>query len=322
MKDEKNNKMIRRVLFIVILMICTFVYYGFAQECIHDLAGRTIVIKKPFQRIISLYPAHTENLFSLGLDKEIIGVSRSDASAVYTEKVRQKTVFSYHDGPEKFIAARPDLVLIRPMIERAYPALVHKLEQAGIVVVSLQPKTVQEMYNYWLCLGKLTGKEIEARKMIEKFRKGLDKIAQCVAKVPVSKRKKVYFEAIHKKMKTFAPSSIAVFVLQSAGGINIASDAITVRKTNIAFYGKERILSHADEIDIYLAQRGKMNRITVHDIINEPGFQLIKAVREGQVYVIDEKIVSRPTMRLLQGIYKIARILYPELFVNREIGEP
>ena len=51
-------------------------------------------------------------------------------------------------------------------------------------------------------------------------------------------------------------------------------------------------------------------------INSEPGFQAIKAIQEHQVYLIDEKIVSRPTMRLLMGIYEFGSKLYPELFTK------
>jgi iron complex transport system substrate-binding protein len=121
----------------------------------------------------------------------------------------------------------------------------------------------------------------------------------------------VYFEAIHSKMKTFAPDSMAVFALETAGGINIAADAKPVRNTNIAYYGKERLLSRGGSIDVYLAQFGAMNRPTKELIMNEPGFKTIKAVSEGEIYFVDEQIVSRPTMRLLDGIYNIGKILYP-----------
>ena len=93
------------------------------------------------------------------------------------------------------------------------------------------------------------------------------------------------------------------------------ADAKPVRKTsNIAFYGKERILSHADEIDVFLAQQGVMNQVSKELIVSEPGFMAIRAVAKGEVYLVDEKIVSRPTMRLLQGIRRIGEILYPQLF--------
>ncbi len=114
-----------------------------APNVVIDQAGRKIVINDPHHRIISLYGAHTENLFQLGLDKEIIGVSRNED---YPTQALEKRVFSYHDDPEKFLAARPDLVLVRPMIDRGYPQLVARLEKSGITVASLQPGTVEEMY--------------------------------------------------------------------------------------------------------------------------------------------------------------------------------
>ena len=283
-----------------------------------DRSGNKICVEAPFKRIISLYGAHSENLFSLGLDKEIIGVSKNEA---YPAQAKKKPVFSYHDDGEKFIAARPDLVLIRPMIAGGYINLVLKLQRTGITVVSLQPRTVDEMYSYWKKLGILTGKERRADEMITAFHARLNRIELLVNDIHTSKKKKVYFEAIHSKMKTFSPSSIAIFALKSAGGINVAHDAQARRGTNIAAYGKERILSHAEEIEIYLAQRGPMNHAKVRRIKEEGGFSAIRAVKEGKIYIIDEQIISRPTMRLLEGIYEIGRILYPERFDDRTWGD-
>jgi iron complex transport system substrate-binding protein len=132
-------------------------------------------------------------------------------------------------------------------------------------------------------------------------------------------KKKVYFESIHRKMKTFSPDSMAIFALETAGGINIAEDAKPVRNTNIAQYGKERILSHASEIDVYLAQSGAMNPPSIEMIEDEPGFKAIKAVINHQIYIIDEQIVSRPTLRLLEGIQEIGRILYPDVFREKRV---
>jgi iron complex transport system substrate-binding protein len=280
-----------------------------ADNVIIDQAGRKIFTNDPYHRIISLYGAHTENLFELGLDREIIGVSRHED---YPPRALKKPEFSYHDDPEKFLAAHPDLVVIRPMIDRGYPQLIARLEKSGITVVSLQPGTVEEMYTYWRILGVLTGRQDRALRMVANFQKAVLEFDTLTASIVI--RKKVYFEAIHSKMKTFSPDSMAVFALETAGGINIAADAIPVRKTNIAYYGKERILSRAAEIDVYLAQSGTMNQPSVSLIKNEPGYQVIKAVHHNQVYIVDERIISRPTYRLLDGINEIGRILYPEVF--------
>lgn len=274
---------------------------------VKDRSGRQIDVKTPFSRIISLYGAHTENLFALGLDKEIIGVGRNEN---YPAEARQKPMFSYHDDAEKFMAAKPDLVLVRPLIDRVYREFVRKLEQAGIVVVSLQPVGIADMYAYWRDLGRLTGREREAEKMVRTFESAVAEVRERVSKIPPAARKRVYFEAIHQKMKTFSKDAIAMFVVETAGGINVAADADQMRQTNIAAYGKERILARAAEIDVYLAQHGPMNPVTVEMIKAEPGFSVIKAVKENQVYLIDEMIVSRPGMRLIEGILRVEGILY------------
>ncbi|MEZ4527011.1 MAG: ABC transporter substrate-binding protein [Desulfobacterales bacterium] len=279
-----------------------------SAKTVTDLSGRKIAVEKPFARIISLYGAHTENLFSLGLDKEIIGVSANES---FPPEALTRPVFSYHDDAEKFMAAKPDLVLTRPMIDRTCKPFVEKLEQAGITVVSLQPVGAEDMYAYWRDLGILTGRESAAEKMIARFQKAVTEAGERIKKIAPEKRRRVYFEAIHSKMKTFSKDSMSMFVLRTAGGINIAEDASQMRQTNIAAYGKERILAKAGEIDVFLAQQGTMNPVSVEIIVNEPGFQAIKAVKNKEVHLIDELLVSRPTLRLIDGIRQISRILYP-----------
>jgi iron complex transport system substrate-binding protein len=281
-------------------------------QTVSDQAGRRISVARPFERIISLYGAHTENLFALRAGDLLIGVSPHED---YPEKARGKPAFSYHDDPERFLAARPDLVLVRPMIDRGYPQLVQRLEKSGIAVVSLQPGTVEEMYAYWEILGLLTGRRDRAAAMKAEFTAAVDRLRALTTAVEPKRR--VYFEAIHSKMKTFSPDAMPVFALEAAGGINVARDAQPVRDTNIAAYGKERILARAAEIDVYLAQTGTMNPVSVELIKAESGFQAIRAVKTGQVYTVDERLVSRPTLRLLDGIFEIGKVLYPDDFPEK-----
>jgi len=274
-----------------------------------DQMGRRITVARPFERIISLYGAHTENLFALGLDEAVIGVSRSET---YPPQALERPVFSYREDPERLLAARPDLVLTRPMIDGGYPHFVARLEQMGITVASLQPAGPQQIFAYWRNLGRLTGREEAAGRQVRRFESALAVFRELTRAVQPKKR--VYFEAIHRRMKTFAPQSTAMFVLEAAGGINAAPDARAVRGTNIAAYGKERILARGRGIEVYLAQVGTMNQVTRDMIVKEPGFQTIAAVQAGEVHLIDETIVSRPTLRLLQGIHEIGMVLYPEIF--------
>ncbi len=298
-----------RVSFLILLFFCLLSLSARAEsvKSIIDSSGQTISVPKPFTRIISLYSAHTENLCSLGAEKLLVGISRSDD---FPPSITDKPRFSYREDPEKFLALQPDLVLVRPMIERSYPQFIDKLKQAGIVVVSLQPNGVEEMFDYWEDLGILTGKEAAAKEMIADFNSRLQLIQDSLKNVTADQRPKVYFQSIHSKMKTFARESIGVFVLEQAGGINIADEAEQVRGTNIAYLGKEQLLSLGPQIDIFLAQHGIMNPVNLDIIMKEPGFGAIKAIRNGEVYFIEEALVSRPTLRILNGIEQLNTLFF------------
>ena len=295
----------------LLVIVCTLMFLLIAVSgqatVITDSDGVEHRFEAPFKRIISLYPAHTENLVEMGGEDNLIGISTADT---YPPSVLAKPRFSYHDSLEKFIAARPDCILIRPMIAHATPNLVNKLRHYGITVISLQPTSIKELFSYWENLGSISGAKAGARDMILAFQAGLDKMNEQVKLIPEAKRPRVYFEAIHARMKTFSPDSIAMFCLRSAGGINVATDADPRRSTNIAAYSKERILARAEEIEVFLAQYGRMNRISVEEIVNEPGFGAIAAIRSGRVHLVEEHLVSRPTTRLLEGIETINRLLY------------
>ena len=101
-----------------------------------------------------------------------------------------------------------------------------------------------------------------------------------------------------------------LFVLKMAGGNNVAEDARPRHGTNIASYGLERILSKSAQIDVYLAQYGVMNEVEIKTIANGPAASRIKAVRDRRIFLVDEKLVSRPTMRLLTGINTVHGLLH------------
>ena len=293
---------------IIFIVLTPWLLWGSAGLADDFQMGEAVRANAPYGRIISLYGAHTENLLTMGAAAQLIGI---DGQSAHLSGADGKEIISYHDDPERFLAARPDLVLIRPMIDRGYPRLVQRLKQSGIQVVSVQPTTVDQLAGYWRLLGQLNGREAQAEGMIRAFEAAVDDFKQLSAQI--GNRQRVYFEAIHRKMKTFTPQAMAIFALETAGGINVAGDAPVRESNNIAVYGKERLLSHAAGIDVFLSQQGAMNQVSVETIMAEPGFGAIKAIKAGQVFLVDETIVSRPTLGLLKGIYRIGCLLYPEV---------
>ena len=275
-----------------------------------DDSGRRVKMEGPANRIISLYSAHTENLFALGLDNQIIGVGTSES---YPVEFLDKPMFDYKSDPEKVIAANPDLVLIRPFIERKQPDFVDALRQSGITVVSFYPESQEDFDTYILELGLVTGREKMAERKLKAFHEELDALRELTK--DIEPKLNVFFESSDVELKTVTTESVAARAIEYAGGINIASDAVAITKgSTIAVYGAERILEKADQIDAYITQRGVMGAGgNLHTISIRPGFNTIKAVKEGKILEINQKIISSPTFRQVKGTYELARFLYPEI---------
>lgn len=204
-----------KLLLIFVLGICLLPGDGGVRAAdrteIVDQMGRRLSVVRPYERIISLYAAHTENLFALGLDAGIIGASRSET---YPPPALERPIFSYREDPERLLAVRPDLVLTRPMIDGGYPHFVARLEQMGITVASLQPTAPEQIFDYWRDLGRLTGRQRAADALVGRFEVALAAFRELTR--DVAPKKRVYFEAIHRRMKTFSPSHLAIWAVEPA----------------------------------------------------------------------------------------------------------
>lgn len=258
---------------------------------------------QPAKRVVSLYVAHAENLAAMGAADALVGVS---------DPMGDIPVVTARDGAEAIAALRPDLVLARPMHRSTRPGLLEQLERLGIAVACLQPTSPGELEPYWLELGRLTGREAQAKAMADAFAREVAVLRARTEAIPAGQRKRVFFESIHRQMKTISPDSMAAYVLANAGAVNLAGDAQPVSGTNIAHFGLERVVALGDTLDAYLAQSGPMNPVSVEEIRATPGLSGLAAVREGRVFLVDEAQASRPTPRLLEGMRAVFSILYPD----------
>lgn len=275
-----------------------------------DDDGREIALDEPCSRIISLYSAHTENLFELGAGDLIVGVHDT---SIYPPETQEIPIYDYTDDPEKIIAADPDLVLIRPFITRKVPDFVEALEKAGITVVSLYPEKFEDFDDYINKLSLLTGTEKVAEEKLALFYKNIDAVS--LKTKSVSEKQRIFFEATEENLRTITDESMAAQAIDFAGGINIAEGAQAIEEgSSIATFGGEKILSLADNIDVYVSQRGAMNAGgNLHSILIRPGFDTIKAIKDKRVYIINEKIISSPTFRFYKGVQELSRYLYPDV---------
>ncbi len=275
-----------------------------------DDDGNEIHLSAPAQRIISLYSAHTETLYFLGAGDQLLG---AHDTSVFPPDAAFLKRFDYSADPEKIIAAEPDLVLIRPFISRKAPDTVAALKKAGIPVVSLYAEALNEFDGYVTKMARLAGKEKEAEERLKAFHAELDAIQAQTAKV--TKKVGVFFESTENELRTVTKDSMAGMAMVMAGGVNVAEGAEPVNKgSSIAAWGAEKILEKAEQIDAYVSQRGAMNAGgNEHSISIRPGFSAIKAVRDGRILLINEKLVSSPSFRYPIGVRELARFFYPAL---------
>jgi iron complex transport system substrate-binding protein len=276
-----------------------------------DDDGTPVTVGQPFHRIIALYSAHTENLFSIGAGQFVIGGHKT---CTYPAPADLLPKFDYTGDPEYIIAEEPDLVLIRPFIRRSHPDYITEIEKAGITVVSLYPESIAEFDGYILKLALLTGQEKHAEEQLASFHDTVQKIRQDAA--GIRNKQTVFFESTAAENRTVSAASLPAYAIEIAGGINIAAGMKPLSPgSSIAPYGAEKILQNADVIDAYIVQQGAMNRAkTMEDMVKRPGFSVIKAIRENRVLFIDEKIISSPTFRFIEGISQLAAFLYPDFF--------
>jgi iron complex transport system substrate-binding protein len=270
-----------------------------------DDDGKAVGLDGPRRRIVSLYSAHTENLFALGAGDALVG---GHTTCVYPPEAAAFAMYDYNGDPEYIIAAEPDLVLIRPFIRRHSPNYIAEIEKAGIPVVSLYAKTLDDFDPYIRRLALLVAAEAEAEQQLARFRQGLEQIRTTAS--GIDKKQTVFFESTETETRTVSAGSFPALAIEIAGGVNIAAGVKPVTPgSSIAPFGAEKLLLHADEIDAYVIQRGPMNPGAAAPGAR-PGYRVIKAIQNNRVLYIDEKLVSSPTFRYLEGVREIALFLY------------
>ncbi|MCI5210418.1 MAG: ABC transporter substrate-binding protein, partial [Candidatus Electrothrix sp. ATG2] len=85
--------MLKHIL-IALLFSCLLAVPALGEPII-DNDGKVIQPDKPFQRIISLYGAHTRNLIDMGAGSQIVAIGRSDKQLPDLPKL------SFRDDPER-----------------------------------------------------------------------------------------------------------------------------------------------------------------------------------------------------------------------------
>ncbi|MGA2400160.1 MAG: helical backbone metal receptor [Syntrophobacteraceae bacterium] len=272
-----------------------------AIEITDDL-GQKIALVKPAGRIIPLYGAFAEMLFSIGAGDAVIARTQADT---FPPALALLPSVGTHMNPnvEMILGLKPDLV-IQSASRREETPEISRLVDSGIPVAVFSPKTFEDIFTVIERVGLLSGRSQQAAafsaNLAERLRAVRDKLAG------ITIRPKVFFEIRAEPLTVAGHGSIVQEILKAAGAENaMSSDKAIVQ------YNLEALLF--ENPDFYIVQQGPMNRSPVPPA-KRAHFDRLKCVREGKVLVADEFIFSRPGPRCVDAVEQLAAALYPERF--------
>lgn len=119
-----------------------------------------------FNRILSLAPAITETLYTLGLGENIVGVTRF-CSWPPEARLKPKVGGFREINLEAIASTKADLVILPKDMEHYR----HQIESLGMRVVLFDYSSLKDFVDDSLMLGQLTGKEEQAQKFTQSFMK-------------------------------------------------------------------------------------------------------------------------------------------------------
>ncbi|GFN23909.1 ABC transporter substrate-binding protein [Thermanaeromonas sp. C210] len=275
-----------------------------------DDMGRTVTLESRPERLVSLSPGNTEILFALGLGDKVVGV---DDYSDYPPKAAEVPKVGGFSNPnvEKIVALQPDLVLATNMHEQA----VRRLEEVGIPVAVVSPKTVEGVLESIEWIGKMTGAGEGAARLVADLRGRMQKVEAVVKEIPREKRPWVYYEVYSDPLMTAGPQTLIGQLIELAGGRNIAYDA----QADYPEFSVEAIIERNPEVIIFPQWHGSES-LTVEQVKSRNGWQQVRAIKNNRVFGVDANIISRPGPRIVEALEVLAKIIHPELF--EEPAEP
>jgi iron complex transport system substrate-binding protein len=268
-----------------------------------DNLGRTVTITSS-ERIVSIGPSCTEILYALGLSDRIVGV---DVYSDYPPEAVSKQKISNLWTPdlEEIAALNPDLVVMYSFWAPDDP-YVKAIEEIGLTVIALAPKTIDDILENIMLVGKATGKSSEAEVLVSAMRQIIDEIKNKTKNV--ANKPRVYIEYWYPPPWTFGPKTWGHQLIELAGGINAFGDAVTewIQTTDEEVIGKNP--------EIVISLYGAMHYATLEDMKKRSGWNTISAIKSGKVYLLDENLFLRPGPRIVEGLKILGKALHPELF--------
>lgn len=257
------------------------------------------------QRVLSLSPTHTEILFALGADSQVIAVDSlsnypSAAAAVLTD------LSAFEPNVEAISEFQPDLVIIGD----DFTGLAEQLLAIGIASwTSPAPTSVGEVYEQIEDLGQDIGRSAEAADLVASMRSEID---AAVAAAPQLDEPLTYYHELDDTYysvtsNTFIGSLYGLFGLRNIA--DAAEDSSDYPQLSAEF-----IVTQNPTL-IFLADT-KCCGASADTVAARPGWSMMEAVNSGNVVELDDDVAQRWGPRIVEYVQAIAAAITKVMAAN------
>lgn len=244
--------------------------------------------------IVALSPSAAEILFAVGAGDQVSAVSEFTD---YPAEAAAKPVVGGFDGKtlsiETIMSFRPDLVYLT---EGMHNFLIATLESNGIAYYISKGDSIASVEQEILDVGKLTGHDKEAKKVVDGMEKKLAKVAKKTG-TPV----KVYYEVWNAPYMSVGTTSFINDVIVKAGGENIFGDLTDA----YPMVSEESIISRQPAVILIPSSSGQ----AASSVVLRNGWADIPAVKNNKVFVVDDNVYTRPGPRIADVVEEMAGLL-------------
>lgn len=259
--------------------------------------------EKSYDRIISLIPSNTEILYELGLGDKVVGVSTVDD---YPKEVKDKKQFDAMKlNKEALLKAKPDLILAHESQKSTDGKVLNGLKDSGVKVVYVKDaQSIDEMYETFKQVGKVTGKEKEANALVKETKNNIQKVVNSVPKD--AKSQKVFME-VSSEPEIFTAGKNTFFddMLKQLKAKNSFSNLDGWQKVS-----KEAIIKKNP--DVMISTMGISEKDYQQIIDKRGGFESLNAVQKGRIEAVNGDQISRPGPRIDDGLKALRDAIYNE----------
>ncbi|MFC9600469.1 ABC transporter substrate-binding protein [Peribacillus butanolivorans] len=267
-----------------------------------DDTGKKIKFDKVPETVVSLQPSNTEILFKLGLGDKVVGVTDFDN---YPEEAKdiEHVSDSVNINAEKIISLKPDAVIAYTIGDET---TLKPLEDAGIPVFIIKSATnFDDVYGDIGQIAEVMGVAEKGEELVKDIQNQITSVEEKIE--TLDEKEQTYFEiSPAPEIYTTGSETFQQEILKTAGIENIFADQkgwVKVSDEEIVKRNPNAIITTATYADD-----------AVDEIKSRKGWEDINAVKNDQVYLLDENIMSRPGPRIGEAVELAAKTVYPDLF--------